>query len=196
MVKTLRTLCVTFAACAAVSSASAQGLPTGYICVKKTETVEFSQKPPTLYENFRRMASLPLSGRPLHKTLTDPAHNMSTCMSPPEKDNGGFSISYKAAIVGRNSVRSTTALHESFYAGQYIRGSMGYIAGGSTLTLKDNIVTDLLIEATAAAYPFLTAKEARHAGLDHPQPYIPRTLEKQRYKVSAISPPRKTRAAT
>jgi hypothetical protein len=175
MAKKIAGTLAAFSACAAFSAGAAQDMPASYTCVKNADTTAFSQTLPQLYGSFQLMASLPVSGRYLHATLTDPANDLRTCLSPPETNNGGFSTKHKAAVISQRRTASATPLHESFHAGQYARGAMGYVAGGYTLMLHDNIATDLLLEATAAAYPFITAKEAEQMGLEHPDPAIPLT---------------------
>jgi hypothetical protein len=157
--KNLRKLALVFAAAAALGGCQRYEEPVEK-CVQTSDTQAFQQQFPDLYNSFKKIESLPYSGRHLTAQMKDPANGIPTCVA--NDVDGGAAGEFIPDLVklrmriGAVDARAYT--HEMFHAGQHINGALAQL-GSPNLAIEDNMAGNMLVEASAVGYSFIVYKE-------------------------------------
>ncbi|MEZ0262182.1 MAG: hypothetical protein ACAH80_14335 [Alphaproteobacteria bacterium] len=157
--KNLRKLALVFAAAAALGGCQRYEEPYEK-CVQTSDAQGFQQQFPDLYNSFKKIESLPHSGRHLAAQMKDPANAIPTCVA--NDVDGGAAGEFIPELVklrmrsGEVDARAYT--HEMFHAGQHINGALKLL-GSPSLAIEDNMAGNMLVEASAVGYSFMVYKE-------------------------------------
>ena len=134
------------------------------VCVPITDMERFSKKIPKLYKNFQKMSRLPLTGKDLHKRLRA-ADDISICQTITDDAQSFFD-----KRIWLEGIAGTSAeFHEYFHAGQDASGAW-HTLQYPRLTTRDNVMANMLFEATALAYQLVSEQEAKNRGVQFQKP--------------------------
>ena len=136
----------------------------GIKCARISNAEKFSGKIPQLYKNFQKMALLPLTGWDLHERLRV-SDDIRVCQT----NFGDEPVFTQKRVWLNGKSGASSEFHEYFHAGQYANGSLRTLENPQ-LTTRDNVMANMLFEATALAYQLMSEQEAKNLGVHLKQP--------------------------